>query len=311
LDAIRTCSEYLLSLSRGLRLFSRDPDAGSAAAPSASADLSAWAGDVTPFLRNVLSAGVTLEVDIPPGLPPVAVSPERLTQAAFNLVTNAKDALASGRPGPSRCGHAGACVCLSARREPGGAVRVSVSDNGPGMTEEVKRRCLEPFYTTKTRGISTGLGLSMVHAIAQSCGGSVEIDSEPGRGTTISLVLPPAPVDLVTPPRGRAAVGISDPRTASMVRTLLRSAGFEVADNGAEPGDAAVWVVDASAAHATAAAAFLRAGPSRRVVVYGAESEEPAWSELPVVTLRKGAPLSEIHEAVAGRKPAAALGRSP
>jgi signal transduction histidine kinase len=55
------------------------------------------------------------------------------------------------------------------------------------MSAEVKQRCMEPFFTTKTRSISTGLGLALVYGLVQDCGGSVRLDSEPGRGTCFTL----------------------------------------------------------------------------------------------------------------------------
>jgi signal transduction histidine kinase len=68
-------------------------------------------------------------------------------------------------------------------------VRLEIADTGPGMTDEVRQRCLEPFFTTKgTRG--TGLGLAMVYGIVQRHGGTVEIESAPGKGTTFILHFP-------------------------------------------------------------------------------------------------------------------------
>jgi signal transduction histidine kinase len=74
------------------------------------------------------------------------------------------------------------------------------------MTEEVARRCMEPYFSTKTRGESTGLGLALVHAMVTGAGGQVEIDGAPGRGTTISLLLPRALArEIRDPPAGMAA----------------------------------------------------------------------------------------------------------
>ena len=70
------------------------------------------------------------------------------------------------------------------------AVRVAVNDDGAGMAPEVRERLFEPFFTTKDEGHGTGLGLSMARQIAESHGGTLEVDSEEGRGTTMTLTLP-------------------------------------------------------------------------------------------------------------------------
>jgi signal transduction histidine kinase len=112
----------------------------------------------------------------------VRMSSAGFSQIMFNLFQNAADAVRDCRSG---------LITLWAEADSDAAfVRVGVTDNGSGMSEEVKRRCLEPFFTTKTRGISTGLGLSLVHSLAERAGGTTEIDSTPGVGTTFVLRLP-------------------------------------------------------------------------------------------------------------------------
>jgi signal transduction histidine kinase len=139
-----------------------------------------------PWLRRHLLlfqelAGNAVSVQLKVGEPdPVAwADPRLLTAALLNLVANARDATA----GPGS-------ITLGAEAEGPGAVRVTVEDSGCGMTPAVAARATEPFFTTKDVGRGSGLGLSMVAGFATQSGGSLQLSSEPGRGTRVSLRLP-------------------------------------------------------------------------------------------------------------------------
>ena len=106
----------------------------------------------------------------------------QLREALTNLVFNAVDALPRG-----------GVITLGARTTDRDEVEISVSDTGEGMPEDVRQRCLEPFFSTKGPA-GTGLGLAMVHGIVERHVGRLEIESAPGRGTTIRLLLPAADV---------------------------------------------------------------------------------------------------------------------
>src|SRR6202040_505477 len=110
-----------------------------------------------------------------------------IREALINLIFNAVDAMPDGGPLTLRTSVAEEKTALSAEAPVRRFVQVEVIDTGIGMDEETRRRCLEPFFTTKgERG--TGLGLAMVYGMAQRHGAALEIDSKPGNGTTIRLL---------------------------------------------------------------------------------------------------------------------------
>jgi signal transduction histidine kinase len=123
--------------------------------------------------------------------PTVVISPRALEHAVLNLVINAREAMSS------RAGRI--TVTVGAEQVPAGSdldvaagryVTVTVADNGPGMRHEVLDHAFESFYTTKAHG--TGLGLPSVLRIARGAGGTASIESTPGAGTTVTLLLPEA-----------------------------------------------------------------------------------------------------------------------
>lgn len=134
------------------------------------------------MLHRVLGKEVELETDIPESLPALRASPGQLQQVLLNLAVNARDAM-DGR-GRMR---------ISARGpEAQGArqVRVTVEDNGPGMTAEVLAHVFEPFFTTKPEGKGTGLGLSTAYSIIRQHGGDIQVYSEEGSGTRFEISFP-------------------------------------------------------------------------------------------------------------------------
>jgi signal transduction histidine kinase len=130
---------------------------------------------------------VRLRVEVAGGLPPLAADPDQLQQVLVNLVLNACDACEAGGQVVLSASPAGA--------EPLGAwggVRMTVEDTGCGIPPEHLHQVFDPFFTTKKRGKGTGLGLTMVAHIVRNHGGRIELDSEPGRGTRVTLLWPAA-----------------------------------------------------------------------------------------------------------------------
>jgi PAS domain S-box-containing protein len=200
--------------------------------------------DVAVLLRSGLTESISLTTQVAPGLWLIEVDGRALEQAVINLAVNARDAI--GQPG-GRVEIACENVVVTdemvgghADLSPGRYVRISVSDNGPGMSEAVKSRAFEPFFTTKDVGKGTGLGLSTVYGFARQSGGSVQIYSELGRGTTVNLYLPAcdtaqseavAPATVAVGPQntGQRILVVEDQsEVRAHVERLLSSAGFAV-----------------------------------------------------------------------------------
>ena len=142
------------------------------------------------LLGSTLGPTIDVRVDLPDDLPLAEADPNQLEMALLNLAVNARDAMPGGGE-----------LAISARREsvgerhasgvaPGRYLRLRVQDTGAGMDEATVRRATEPFFSTKGVGKGTGLGLSMVHGLAAQLGGGMSIESAPGRGTAIELLLP-------------------------------------------------------------------------------------------------------------------------
>ncbi len=147
--------------------------------------------DVFKVLGHQLKAHrIDLALDLDPGLPPILADHNRLEQVFINLVTNAIDAMddKDGRPG---C-QSDPRVLTIASFAGDARVHVHVSDTGVGMTEEVRRKIFEPFFTTKKVGKGTGLGISISYGIVQDYDGSIDVETEVGKGTTFKISFPAA-----------------------------------------------------------------------------------------------------------------------
>jgi PAS domain S-box-containing protein len=145
------------------------------------------------LLRRAVGETVAVETKLEPALWVAGVDQAQFQSALLNLVVNARDAM----PGGGTLLIETKNVLLEdiaaaglAEIEPGPYVVVSVRDTGSGMTDEVRTRAIEPFYTTKDIDKGSGLGLSQVYGFARQSNGQLELESEPGRGTTVRLYLP-------------------------------------------------------------------------------------------------------------------------
>ena len=188
IEALRRGLDHLQHLSDSLHLLAcEEPlaDDGSDTATS----VTDWWAQFEALFRCAMPRRTKLEARIGGGLPRVSVSGHLLTRAMLNLLTNAARAIGAHLDQLKL----GGCVSVemsSAEDAHGEWIRISVSDNGIGMTPEVRRRATEAFFTTRNGGKGSGLGLAFVSRVVQDHGGRLEIESEPGVGTTMTMVLP-------------------------------------------------------------------------------------------------------------------------
>jgi PAS domain S-box-containing protein len=179
-------------------------------------------------IHNELHHRARLVTELGDGAPAVVTgSSQRLEQVFLNLLVNAVQALPDGRAE----NEIRVAVRVTATRE----VVAEVSDNGPGIPDDIRSRIFDPFFTTKPVGLGLGLGLSICHGIVSNHGGTITVESAPGRGSTFRIVLPgappaagaaggaqaaPAATDL--PARRRRVLVIDDePALGAMIRRVL------------------------------------------------------------------------------------------
>jgi signal transduction histidine kinase/CheY-like chemotaxis protein len=159
---------------------------------TAAVDVSRLLEEMADLVAATSGPRIRLDVDLQPDLPAASADANQLEMAILNLAVNARDAMPDG-----------GTLTISAAAEdvaagdpdlgPGAYVRITVADTGLGMDEETMQRAIEPFFSTKGVGRGTGLGLSMVHGLAAQLGGALRLDSRPGLGTKVELLLPVSP----------------------------------------------------------------------------------------------------------------------
>lgn len=161
-------------------------------------DAAAAVRETLTLIRRTLGEDIEISLQDEDDLPRIHVDPEQLSSSLLNLANNARDAM----PGGGTLDVTVREVLLDEHHallypgtSPGRFVLIQVTDSGCGMSPEERARVLEPFYTTKGPGRGTGLGLSMVYGFVTQSGGHLSILSQPGRGTTVRMYLPPAPLD--------------------------------------------------------------------------------------------------------------------
>jgi signal transduction histidine kinase len=155
-------------------------------------DLNRVATDLEPMLRRLVSDDVELKLELAPEPCHALADPGQLEQVIMNLVINARDAMPTGgeltiATGEVEFGEEGAA--RSPEAAPGRYAMLSVTDSGCGMDEQTRARIFVPFFSTKEAGKGTGLGLATVYGIVRQSGGTIQVDSEPGHGSTFRVYL--------------------------------------------------------------------------------------------------------------------------
>jgi PAS domain S-box-containing protein len=210
--------------------------------------------DTENFLAPLLGETVTLATEFADSELFVKADPAQLTQAIVNLAINARDSMSEG-----------GVLTLGSRREelnetaarakglsPGPYAAIRVADTGIGISQEMLSHIFEPFFTSKAPGKGTGLGLPMVYGVAKQCGGTIEVESIPGRGSLFTILLPltdksppgEEAFDLSDLPRGSETILLveDDNAVRSMLTITLEELGYLVFP--AEDGNRALAIFD-------------------------------------------------------------------
>ena len=231
IDGALQGAERGASLTQRLLAFARQQDLKVSAA-----DLGALIRGMIDLLERSLGPRIVLRMNIPDDLPLARIDANQLELAILNLAINARDAMPDG--GSIDIKVTQLDVSEDVSLAPGSYLKVSVIDTGSGMSPEIVKKAIEPFFSTKLLGKGTGLGLSMVHGLAVQLGGALQLSSVIGIGTTAALVLPIATQlpEIETPPEITARINRSavilfvddDPLIAMSTVEMLEDLGHQV-----------------------------------------------------------------------------------
>jgi PAS domain S-box-containing protein len=199
-------------------------------------DVNALIGELEHIVLGLMREDVALQLSLDERLALVKADPAQLQQALVNLVVNAREAMRAGgrlRLTTANVDLEAASLPPGVDAAPGPYVRVTVEDNGVGMTREVASHAFEPFFTTKEATGASGLGLSTVYGIVTQSGGFVRLESAPGRGTIVQVFLPAVDAGAepaVASPAPAATVLLVEDEEAvrQLVRRILEGRGYKV-----------------------------------------------------------------------------------
>ncbi len=206
-------------------------------------DLNAMLSAVDGFVRRLMGNHITVRMEPAPGLWAVCADSGQMEQVVMNLAANARDAMPKGGEFCLRTKNVklrSEAVARLGLHQPGEYVCLEIVDTGIGMSEEIRRRVFEPFYTTKEKGKGTGLGLATVYAIVQQGRGAIELESAPGNGATFRIYLPRTlePVvaetkislDCTAQGSGTILLVEDEPPVRQLARAFLKECGYTVVE---------------------------------------------------------------------------------
>jgi two-component system, cell cycle sensor histidine kinase and response regulator CckA len=227
-DQIRVTALRAAEIVSQLMTFARQENA-----PSSAIDLSSLVAEILDLLKFSIAKTAILQTDLAAHMPLLHANAAEIRQVVMNLIINASEAL-DGKPGTITITTAAGSLPGTSRA----AVLLEVRDTGCGMTDDTQARIFDPFFTTHFMG--RGLGLSAVQGIVRRHGGSIEVESTPGKGSRFTVALPcaPGPAAAPSPPaesagsspkRGGRVLFIEDEDPLrSVIARMLRKKNFEV-----------------------------------------------------------------------------------
>jgi PAS domain S-box-containing protein len=245
---IRRAAESAAALTRQLLTFSRQQSLETRVF-----DLNEVVRGAEEMLRRLLPEEIRISTALAADLGKVRADSSQVEQIIMNLAINARDAMPCGGTLIFETANVALDRVYTASRpgvKEGDYVMLAVSDTGHGMDAETMAHIFEPFFTTKEKGKGTGLGLATVYGIVQQSGGSVNVYSEPGDGTSFKVYLPRvpesapsslAPLPPTAPPTGRETVLVVEDSDAlrEMIGEVLEASGYTVVEAGTAEGSLA------------------------------------------------------------------------
>jgi len=221
LTEIKKAGDNAAEITRQLLQFSRNEPVG-----RKDVNLNHVIRDTADLLRRLGGPSVKWRFRLDENLGSVNANDAQLQQVLMNLVANARDAMPAGGE-----------IAIETSNESASSIALRITDTGNGMSRETSQHLFEPFFTTKAPGNGTGLGLSITHTIVTDLGGSIQVASEPGRGTTFGISLPRSAERAATVMLAEDQDGIR-----RLIRDYMTGAGYRVIE--AADGDQAIRIAN-------------------------------------------------------------------